>query len=490
MGHKFDRRDFLKFLGLAGAGSFLNSALPIYQSFAAGGSAPLRLLIIPKYYGWMTRQNSNDDLAIEDSAASYGFRLPDYFSSLEKHKNKMIVIENLRGTYWGNAHDHSYANILTNACVQNEMTSKQLAYNEPMGPSIDWLIGQRLNKQVLRYDQGIGRGAPICFDDKFVRQAMATNIDSLHKEIIKPILDYQNGASESDLMLRQVNNLLFDSVGRSVEQVEKLLQGTGDEARKIASFKKTLELAHPQKKIITSTLSSITDPGKVGTGDIFERMTQALKIVKAAFVADTRRVGVVSLSGDYLGDKLIWKDMNGVTQTGMDKVHDEWLAMGNTSNVGNFHHLVSHYDWSKGNARLCMNGSIKLFLDTIAQFVDELSTTIDIDGRPMIDNTCILLTSEIATGVHDRSRQPIILIGGGSKLKLGRSIKGPVVNTNNVVINTLTRDGRLVRSGFRGSYIGLRTQGDVFVSLAKAMGVDINTFGFEPHNSVPFNLTS
>lgn len=491
MGNNFNRRDFLKFMGLASAGSFVGTSLPIYKSFAASGAAPLRLLILPKYFGWMTRETSLSELATLNPSAPQGFTLPDYFSPLDKHKSKMIVIENLRGTYWGNAHDHSYANILTNACVQYEMTSKQLMYNEPMGPSIDWLIGNRLNKDVLRADFGIGRGAPICFDDKFLRQPMDSSVEQMYDSVIKPILAFQNGASESDLMLRSVNQVLFETLGKSTQRVEKLLQGTGNEERKISNFRQSLELSNPNSKVVSSILAPITDPGRTAEGTSLEH---ALKITKAAFMADTKRVGVVSFGGNVSGSNLVWRDKSGMAQTGMDKINQEWRDAGNTSKDNDFHHLVSHYSWGQalsGNPRLCMNGAIKYFIQIIANFVDDLSTTIDVDGRPMIENTCIVLTSEITDGNHDTSRMPMILIGGNNagRLKLGRVLKGPIVDSNKIILNTLTRDGKLIRSGFRGVSVGLRTQGDVFVSLARAMGVNINTFGFEPHNSEPFNLT-
>lgn len=489
MANDFNRREFLRFLGLASAGTFLSTSLPIYRSFANTGGSPLRLLILPKYYGWMTRAASTDEFATIDPTASHGFRLPEYFSPLDKHKGKMIVIENLRGVHWGNAHDHSYANILTNACVQGEMTSKQLMFNEPMGPSIDWLLGDRLNKDVLRADFGMGRGAPLCFDDKFLRQPMDTTIAQMHNSIIQPILSFQNGASESDLMRRSVNQVLFETLGNSTERVEQLLQGTGNEARKISSLRKSLELSNPNSKVVTSTLASITDPGTTFEGTA---LAHAFKIAKAAFMADTKRIGVISFGGGASGSNLVWKDKDGVNQTGMDKINQEWRDAGNTSKDNDFHHLVSHYNWgSTGNPRLCMNGAIKYYVGLISSFVDELTATIDVDGRPMIENTCIVLTSEIATGTHDTSRLPMILIGGNNagRLKLGRVLKGPTVDTNKTVINTLTRDGKLVRSGIRGTHVGLRTQGDVFVSLARAMGVNINTFGFEPHNSEPFILT-
>lgn len=494
------RRDFLYYLGLASAGSFINSSLPIYKSYAAGGQAPLRLLILPKYYGWVTRGDSYEDLATPDANASQGFRLPDYFSSLEPFKQHMIVIENLRGTYWGNAHDHSYANILTNACVQYELKSQQLQYNEPMGPSLDWFLGKQLNKDVLRADFGIGRGAPICFDDHFIRQPMLSTLESIYDEVVKPILDYQNGAGSGELLTRSINQELFKILGRSSDEVERLLQGTGNEQNKLKKFKDSLNAANPNSKIVTSTLASITDPGRTSSSglDVLELLAQALRLTKAAFMADTKRVGVISFNGNPPLSKLQWTDKDGIAQTGMAKINEEWMAAGNASAPTNFHHLVSHYNrvnpstgrsMVDANARLCMSASIKLFIDVIADFVSDLSNTIDVDGRPMIENTCIVLTSEISTGTHDTKRKPMILIGGSHAggLNLGRALKGPVVNASESVINTLNRKGDVIRSGVRGT-VGVRTQGDVFVSLARAMGVNINTFGFEPHNTSPFNL--
>ncbi len=500
---KLTRRELLKLMSTASAGGVIGSSLPIYKSFAQSSSAPMRLLIIPKYYGWTTRVEFGDEIATADASASFGFSLPDYMSDLNPFKEHLTIVENMRGTYWSNAHDISYANILTNACVEGEASSAQLQYNEPMGASFDWVLGQRLNKSVARIDLGIGRGAPICFDDKFLRQPMFTTVESFYDKVVGPILKYQVGASSEDLQLRAINEELFNLLGRSTDRIAKLLTGTGNEANKLANFKRSLEKANPNNGIVKSTLASITDPGRLENANLngLDRISQALKIIKCSFMADTKRVAVMSIPGDPPYDQMVWTDKEGNPQTGMGKINEEWMALGNPSAATNFHHLVSHYtriDPSTGqfrsdiNAQRCMNASLKLYFKKIADFVQDLSTTLDVDGHPMIENTCIMLTSEVSTGTHDTRRQPIILIGGRSagNYTSGKILRGPVVPGTSSGLKTQTRGGRIEDSILVNNslLVSLRTQGDLFVPLARAMGVQINSFGFETRNSTPFIL--
>ncbi|MGH1468354.1 MAG: DUF1552 domain-containing protein [Bdellovibrionales bacterium] len=497
---KISRRDFLHYLSLAAAGGFLGSSLPIYRTFASTGQAPLRLLILPKYFGWMTRFTDTDRPFVLDSTDPHGFTFHDYLAPFNSIKQHMTIVENLRGVHWGNAHDHSFANILTNACIQNEMTSQQLQYNEPMGPSIDWEIAKRLNKDVLRADLGIGRGAPLCFDDNYIKQLMFSSNTEIFDNVVQPILNFQSGGSNTDLIAAAVNQELFRVLGQSTDRIKLLLQGTGNEERKLTSFKESLAAANPNSRKVTSTLMSIPNISRPSDdGNVLDKLTIALSLTKAAFMADTKRIGVISFPGTGPHSGISWTDTDGNPQTGMAKVNEDWVAQGNISDPTNFHHLVSHYNRNDPvtsrqvvdiNAARCFAGSITPFAQVVTNFVQDLASTTDIDGNPMIDNTCIVLTSEIATGTHDTKRKPLFLIGGKNAggFTTGRFIEGPTVNTSNVTINEQERSGNIVRSTVSGTNVGLRTHSDVFVAIANAMGASMNSFGLEVRNSSPFSL--
>ncbi len=496
---KLNRRDFLKMTSTASAGAFLAGSLPIYRTFAASGATPMRLLIVSKYFGWTIRQDNEDEIATVDAGASLGFRLPDYMSSLNPYKEHVTIIENLRGTNWGNAHDHSYANILTNACVENEMSSAELLFNSPLSESFDWYLGKKLDARVARIANTTGRH-PLCFDDRgtAIRPIEARNLEQLYKELITPILNFQAGGNPDDLKAKQINAEVFKLLGQDVNILKRLITREGTERSKIFNFEKSIQQADPANDQIKSVLKAISDPGKFSgdLGNPIARLEYSLQMMKLAFLADTHRIGVMETTGDLPVSVLKWTDKSGTNHTGMDLINQSWTATGSSPADNNFHHLVSHYKWGldRGdiNPMLCMKGSNKMFFDAIGRFVQDLATTNDADGQPLLENTCIMLTGEISTGNHDRRRKPIILIGGrGKGIRSGRIIRGEQKIGTSTNLKTLTRGGDLVPSGWSrsGSLVSMQTQGDVFVSLARLMGVPTEYFGFKPQNSTPFKLT-
>ncbi len=130
----------------------------------------------------------------------------------------------------------------------------------------------------------------------------------------------------------------------------------------------------------------------------------------------------------------------------------------------------------------------------LAAFVDKLSKTPDLDGRMMLDNTCIVHVSDIMTGLHDvipgqrwgysntdpayaggvptpaqagvpdgvPKGMPMFLLGGlGDKIKTGLHLD-------------LTAENRY------GPKLGKYSHGELYLTLARAMGIDaaaLPTFG-------------
>jgi hypothetical protein len=494
MSKKLTRRDFMQTTALAAATGLTSQLLPIHRALANTGQAPLRLLIVNKYFGWTARDNFLDEIATLNPSSSYGFDLPFEMASFNSLKKYLTIVENMRGTNWGNAHDTSFANILTNACVEGEGSSEQLPFNEPMGPSIDWYVANQLNKKVARFE--VGAQYSICFDDKYIAQRPIGRMDEFHSTVIKPILQFQNGLSETDLQIRALNNEIFNLVNQDTTELQRLFKGVENESKKLENFKAALNTSNPVNEAVKSVLQPIVDPGLQDAGAARDQqILHALKIMKCGFMADTHRVGVLQIYGAPPLDELVWTDENGIERQNMTHINDMWMAAGNSSNANNFHHLVSHYKWTKSrNPLLCMRGANKYFYDLLAKFTQDLESTIDVDGRPMIENTVILLTGEIADSAHDRKRHPIILIGGTASplISGGKIVKGPLVEGEQSGIETITRSGDRVPSSFTGrgtGLVSLRTQGDLFVTLSRAMGVPINHFGFETNNSTPFDLS-
>lgn len=104
----------------------------------------------------------------------------------------------------------------------------------------------------------------------------------------------------------------------------------------------------------------------------------------------------------------------------------------------------------------CIRKMCTIEAQKLANLLDMLSKVPESDGKSLLDHTLVLYCGQIAYGSHDLARLPWVVIGdGGGYFKTGRYIKYPA-NPNS------TR--------------GL-PHNNLYVSLANAMGIDIDTFG-------------
>jgi hypothetical protein len=84
-----------------------------------------------------------------------------------------------------------------------------------------------------------------------------------------------------------------------------------------------------------------------------------------------------------------------------------------------------------------------------ASFLSTLKQLPDIDGRPVLDNTIVFQSSDISDGdEHNHDDMPVLLAGGGAGFSMGRHVE------------------------YNGNWFG-----ELFVSIARGMGVNIDTFG-------------
>ncbi len=98
------------------------------------------------------------------------------------------------------------------------------------------------------------------------------------------------------------------------------------------------------------------------------------------------------------------------------------------------------------------------YCDVVAKFVLDLATTMEADGSSVLDNTIIMLASEVGQ-YHEFNNIPLVLFGGS---KLG--LKG----------------GRCLRYTGAG-----RTPADVWTAVSAAFGVPMTAFGDPAYNAGP-----
>lgn len=465
------RRDFVRGLGAGAAlaGTFFNSRVAMGQT----GTAPVRLLLIPLQHGWGRDRNYGNFSGTEDN-----FVIPAPLTALEAIRDRCTFVDGLRGTLWGNAHDVSYSDMFTASVPWDENSSEQLGnvFPEPMGPSIDWLIGDALGVNVLRLSAGYqswGKAHnPMSFDKNAREQAFYTSARAAYDALIDPL--NQNVTTEVDHGREAVRDQLFAFLGRDTQRMLGKVSGT--ERLKLEGYLEAVNDLGNRISGGNGGLRAEDIPPAPGMGLTFEEeMDHMFELVRVAFMADTHRVAVLGLGEHY--DAWEWTDSMGQARVG-----NIWGA--------DFHHEVAHYE--NADMRLAFEGWAHWYVQKLVGFVQRLAQTPDVDGRMLIDNTLIVLTGEVETGGHDTRMKLHPVIGGGGGIRSGRWLHLPEVEPRDrkgVFIGGTLRDGTLVESGINyGLPFGRHHHADLWVSIANLCGVPITSFGFDDYNYQPIAL--
>ncbi|MEQ9504158.1 MAG: DUF1552 domain-containing protein [Deltaproteobacteria bacterium] len=469
----FDRRFFLKGLGAgtALASGFFSSKVAMGQTDAA----PVRLLLVPLQHGW----GRDRDYGVFTGSET-DFTIPAPLSGFDAIKDQCVFVDGLRGTLWGNAHDVSYSDIFTAAVPWGEGSSAQLGahFPEPMGPSIDWLVANTLGVNALRVTAGFrswGRPYnPTCFDGNNQELGSYTSARRAFDAIIDPLNDSAN--SDMDRGRRAVRDRLFTYLGRDTERMMAKVSGT--ERLKLESYLTAMnDLSGRFSGGAMGGLDPADIPPRPGDNQAIEQeIDNYFELIRIAFLADTHRVAVLGLGEQY-------RDF-------------DWVDSMGTARVGNiygsdFHHEIAHYE--NADMRLAFEGWAAWYVTKMVQFVRSLETTIDVDGRPMIDNTIIVLTGEVETGGHDTRSKVHTVIGGGGGIQRGRWLDLPDVEPRDrqgVFIGGVDRAGTQIESGINyGKTFGRHHHADLWVTIARLCGVPIDTFGLAVNNHEPIALT-
>lgn len=475
---KIDRRTFLK--GVAGTGlaaSLMSSRVALGQTT----DAPLRVVLVPLVHGW----GRDLDFDRTFTGSEFNFTIPSPLTGLEAIKDQCVFVDGLRGTLWGNAHDVSYSDIFTAAVPFDEHGSDQLGqhFPEPVGPSLDYVIAQHHNSQVLRVSANYrswGRQSnPICFDDSARVLDSYYEAHSAYDAVIGPIRD---AAAPPQPGRQAMRSEFFDFMRRDTDRM--LSQVTGSERTKLEGFVGAFTaLGERLNSRAAVTLTEDQIPERPQNSPAFDAMVNHyFDLIRLVFQADTHRVAVLGFGEGV--DSWEWLDAQGNIQSG-----NPWGS--------DFHHNVAHHGSGHEDverARLAYDGWVEWYIAKIVQFVQMLSNTPDVDGGMLIDNTIIMLTGEVGTGNHDTRNKLHTLIGGGDRLQRGRWIQAPLVDPrarNGVFIGGESRSGELIESGLNyGRDLSAWHTADLLAEIGRLAGVPLdNGFGLPSNNLAPVALT-
>ncbi len=473
------RRTLLK--GLAGAG--ILSAASVDQAFAET-SAPLRVVLIPLQHGW----GHGSDLCEQISGSEFDFNLPSIWSPFEKLRDQLLVIDGLRGTFWGNAHDVSYADLFT-AGVPYKAAEKRDTLGGPFpgstSASIDYLLEEHYGKGTLRFSaryHSFGASHhPLSFNHRQQSLPFYTQAYDAYNSLYASTPSATSKTGNAGIILAELFPYLSNDVAKQLQNLNVTQQD------KLLSYLDASESL--QKKLASAASSTAPTPGSSAQlssipdkkQSINESLDSYFDMIKVSFTNDTQRVAVLGI-GDR-NNQFQWTDSEGNSHSGYSDY------------TGDFHHNIAHYKGKPEDARRINDAWTKHYASKVADFAESLRSTIDIDGNTLLDNTIIVLTGEVGDGNHGRWNKPHIVIGGGDRLKrgdrkMGRWLNVPKINV--AAAGTEDSSGMFVSiqddADWRSGVAAQFTHADLWTKIGQLSGLSMTSFGIPSMNTQALDI--
>jgi len=389
--HRFSRRTFLRGLGVTMALPWMES-LPVWGDEPASRSsseAPLRLAVLFSGNGfhsqewWAKGEGKNMEIG-------------KVLAPLADFREKMLFV---RGLYnaealKGNIHSSQTGNLLSGAPLASGGEIRS-------GTSIDQLLAQHCGKSTkvpslvlgceksnpsvhknysMLYSSHISWTSPttptplelypaLAFDRLFKDEASRGD-RSVLDAVLTDARDFRAHISASDR--RKLDEYLD-----SVREVESRIEQAGRKG----------ELQGWRPALATPDLPR---PADGIPQDIADHMRLMCDILVLGFQTDTTRICTLKLNNDHSSLRF--------PNLGVDYM---------------IHHLLSHSDtadWLKVN---------QFFLGQVAYIARRLDA-IQEGERTLLDSTMLLFCSSMLTGTHDATQLPVVLVGGGRRIRGGR----------------------------------------------------------------------
>ncbi len=486
------RRHFLKGLG-AGA-LFFN---PMLKSLAFGNTAaPKRVLFVFLGHG----------IGIDPVGGNGSFEianLRDYLSPFSALANQFILMRDIRqGTSWGNAHDVSTPNLLTQAVQPGHTghsgevgdTTYNRNFPRPKGPSLDHILGQQWGTNVLRLSAGytsFGMQSPVYFDQG-LNPLPVVALQSLAFSQMSGHLGTGNDQSVAQKYRRtRVLNFLSDDIKRLKANLPSASRAQFDgQLAAIDQAYASLGLNTNTSQPVATFCTNPTTTWNTDRSNMHGNLDQYLSLIKLGFLCGSHNVACLGIGPEKLAsgtDTWTWTDKDGITRRGLDAA-----VFGTNS----FHHGVAHYCRTDENAKLCYEAGLKHINQRIAAFALELAAITDLNGRSVLDNTVIYIHGEVGDGAHARNVVNQIILGGSTHLRTGRFMDFGANSTTLPGINWQhgTESGSLRLCNSTGTSsspcdkLGNKTEADVLAGLMNAWGMQVNGFGYTYRNTGPVDF--
>lgn len=491
MARKFDRRAVLKLLGASSVGAML-PWLHTRAADAQAGTVPLRVLFLELGHGarrgtWEPTVAGPADPASTQVVTDWAFRGPmaalaPYRSRINLFQNLDMVSAKVDPSAAANAHEDGHTHALVAADRFNGTGDLG------GGVSIDQLVASQLNAPQLltrlrslelAVDEYSGEYSQSYNHHRYAvpgqKLPFITHIPVMWSYVFPEPLG-GDVAAQAERIAKHTS--VYDFVRGDYDRLIAKL-GTEDRAKvqSMLDLRSDLQQAltlindraanRPEESSILGPWSTLQEgylQGHPGNRLWHTKADLVSQLMSAALHTDTTRVGnlVIDLPPDYEFDYV-----NGTVYSGVQ-----------TSDWHDLTHKVSGdnpelADTAARAANDQMEAHTYTKLAQLLAFLDGLPET---DGGTMLDHTLILVCSHIGEGSHDVTRLPWMLIGDAQgALRTGRYVRFPITrfdDPNQVGQLSYPSQASERIYNYRG-----RPHNDLFVTIARAMGLSVDSFG-------------
>lgn len=423
MSSKIDRRLFLSTLGAIGATALLPKPV-----FAQNGPPPKRLLVV-------FSPNGTIHDAWVPTGSETNFTLSPILSPLEPYKAKLVVIDNVevQSAYNGPGDDHmkGMGHMLTGTELLDGNT--QGGAGTPSGFAGGISIDQRIANDVGQNTRfkSLEFGVYVGSSDVWSRMIYAGSNQPL-PPMEDPMAAFTRifaGANMDQAaiqkMLKRRKSVLdhaTTSIGALANRVSASdrarVQQHGDAIRSI------------EKQLLVQSACTTPTVTKIDQSDVANYQPTGrlmMDMIAASFGCDQTRVASLQFTRSV-------SDMT-------------FPSLG----ISDGHHTLSHAGDDDTASRDKLIKINNYYAGEFAYLLSKLDSIQDADGSTVLDNTLVVWMNELAKGnAHSHTPLPVVLAGKcGGAIKTGRFIALPQAQPHN----------------------------NLLVSMAQAMGVNINTFG-------------
>ncbi|MGH1347412.1 MAG: DUF1552 domain-containing protein [Nannocystales bacterium] len=490
MSRSFDRRSLFKLLAASSVGSMLPW---LHSPQARGGGAdsvPLRILFVELGHGFRrgtwepTVSGALDPLATETTT---DWTLRPKLSALEPYRERINMFYNLDmvsskvdPTAAANAHIDGQTHYMT--------SEDRIAADLGGGVSIDQLIAQgiadsgvqtRLRSLELLADENsialynetsdVGRYAipgerlpaishpPLGWDHIFPKP-LSTDLAAQQRHVAKKTSAYNYIRGDYERLVARLG-------GEDRTKIESMLDLRSDLHNALTLFNDR-DANRPDRGDVLAPYEALDDgaDGSPGNPKWSVKSRVQSQLMAAALHTDTTRVG-----------NLIFR-WAPYYQTG----YADGMSFGGVSTL-DFHDLVHKAsgdvaDISDPTGLAVVDDAEVLEVDLLRNVLDTLATLPETDGQTMLEHTLVVVVHHIGEGSHDLTRIPFFTIGDAhGSLSTGNYVRFPATwhdDPTQVGQFNYPEDWGDRLFNHKG-----RPHGDLFATLAQAMGLDVSTFG-------------